>query len=175
MAAKTRISILPALAAVAVLGLAGCGNGEAETVGTATDSVTTSESPSPTGSETSPSPTETASATSTSPSSSTSGSSSSAGLNTFRAFGTEPFWEVAVDGTTLKYKDLGLEDQQERTLTATKGGSADAPTYTGSNQGTNFSLTITPGDCSDGMSDNTYPYKAEFRYGERALTGCASA
>lgn len=160
---------LSALAAAALLALAGCGRASTpEATGTATEAVSTStsSSTSSTGSSTTTSSTTTA----TSTGSSTTGSSTGAGLgDVFEAFGTEPFWNVAVDHTTLTYTQVGEPD---RTLTATKGGSPEAPTYTGSGQ-TTFSLTITKGECSDGMSDNTYHYKAVFTYGDKTLNGCA--
>ena len=34
-------------------------------------------------------------------------------------------------------------------------------------------LTIREGQCSDGMSDTVYPYKATFTWGERTEQGCA--
>lgn len=35
-------------------------------------------------------------------------------------------------------------------------------------------LRLTPGECSDGMSDRRYAYFAEVRVGEHLLKGCAA-
>ena len=36
-----------------------------------------------------------------------------------------------------------------------------------------FDLMITPGECSDGMSDRTYPYTATLLVGDEQRQGCA--
>jgi uncharacterized membrane protein len=35
-----------------------------------------------------------------------------------------------------------------------------------------FTATLTPGDCSDGMSDRTFPFVATIALGEETLRGC---
>ena len=43
----------------------------------------------------------------------------------------------------------------------------------GDMDGQSFDLTITPGECSDGMSDRTYPYTATLLIGAEQRQGCA--
>jgi uncharacterized membrane protein len=90
-----------------------------------------------------------------------------------QATGTEPFWGVEITPTTLIYT------------------SPDGAPLSGSNtgpdlQGTTAIYTTTAGDrplvvtliateCSDGMSDRTYPLTAVVKLGEATLSGCAAA
>ena len=39
--------------------------------------------------------------------------------------------------------------------------------------GAKVTLTITPGKCSDGMSDRTYAFTAALTIGDHAMHGCA--
>ena len=154
-------------------GLAGCGGG-----------ATTSTSPSESGSQSGAATSGSASGSSTSaPSGSQSGSGSGSGSPTtpaeagavtdsFAAFGTEPFWQVTVNGTALDFDDVSTGEK--RSLTATRSESGNATVFSGDNNGTAFTLTITPGSCNDGMSDNTYPWTSTFVYGEASFSGCAN-
>ena len=45
----------------------------------------------------------------------------------------------------------------------------------GSHDGKAFVLTVTAGDCSDGMSDNRYTLVSTFRYGDIGYKGCGEA
>lgn len=177
-AALKRAVLCLALAPI-VGALAACGSGTS-TTGTASASATatsaSSDSASSSESESASPTTEDSAGTETSASSTTSqpsGDDSTTGGplgESFEAFGTEPFWNVSVDGSTLYYTQ---PDQPDRTLTATRSGSADEPVYKGTSENTEFTLTVTDGECGDGMSDNTFTHKATFRYGEIVLSGCA--
>ena len=92
---------------------------------------------------------------------------------TWRAIGTEPFWGVRVEGGNLVFTTP--EDQQGRVLPATQGGVDGATVFSGNDAGQAYTLTLTPGECSDGMSDNVYALTAEFRYGDMDYKGCAEA
>jgi uncharacterized membrane protein len=160
--ARTAPSVTALLLA---LGLAGCGGG----------STTTATSETATGTATSSS--SATSTTSASPTAPTSGGSATANPNTpvgdsFAAFGTEPFWQVTVNGTALEFDDVSTGEK--RSLTATRSDSGTSTVYGGDNNGTSFTLTVTPGACNDGMSDNTYPWTSTFVYGEASFTGCAN-
>jgi len=39
-------------------------------------------------------------------------------------------------------------------------------------EGAAVTITLTPGACSDGMSDRTYPYVATIALGDETLRGC---
>lgn len=95
-------------------------------------------------------------------------------LLAWRAFGTEPFWNVRVDGDTLVFTTP--EDPSGRTFTGTHALQADGGVhYEGRDGDHAFSLDIVKGECSDGMSDNRYALVATFRYGDADYKGCGEA
>lgn len=95
-------------------------------------------------------------------------------LLAWRAFGTEPFWNVRVDGDSLLFTTP--EDMQGRKLTGTHALKPDGGAhYEGSDGATAFALDIAKGDCNDGMSENEYELVATFRYGDTEYKGCAEA
>ena len=94
-------------------------------------------------------------------------------LQIFRAFGTEPFWNVNVEDAVLTYSTPG--DQQGVAMQGTRRALADGVEINGSHDGRVFTLTVTAGTCSDGMSDNTYTMVSTFRYGDLDLKGCGEA
>lgn len=91
-----------------------------------------------------------------------------------RALGTEPFWSVELTGTQMVYaapEPPELRAPQPRPVvqgtTATfEGKAADGGT---------FSVMLAATECSDGMSDRTYPLSAIVTLDGRTLTGCAAA
>ncbi len=89
----------------------------------------------------------------------------------FQALGTEPFWSVEVLPGKLRYSSPEQPDGITFAATATSLGSAYR--YAGTMTGAKVMLTITPGKCSDGMSDQTYAYTAALSIGDRAMRGCA--
>ena len=101
------------------------------------------------------------------------GQEPSAPLQIFRAFGTEPFWNVNVEGDRLVYSTpddpAGVQLQGRRR--AIPGGVE----ITGSRDGRAFVLTVAQGECNDGMSDQTYRLVAGFRFGDLDLSGCGEA
>jgi len=89
---------------------------------------------------------------------------------TIKLTGTEPFWGMTISGGMLTY-----------TTPENIGGSTAAVIRFSGNGGLGFSGTldgqalqvaVTPGDCSDGMSDRIYPFTATVTLGETMLTGC---
>ncbi|MCI3180029.1 hypothetical protein C5708_07150 [Caulobacter sp. CCUG 60055] len=86
------------------------------------------------------------------------------------ALGAEPFWAVKVRAGGLTLSRPGKPD-----LDLPNGGAAlkdggavwtlDKPAAT---------LTLRLADCSDGMSDRRYPFKAELTLEGRTLSGCAT-
>lgn len=89
------------------------------------------------------------------------------------ARGTEPFWSLAVRGTTLT-----LTRPDHPTLTATAPGAAIQPnqaSWTGKTPaGGELKVTLYASTCSDGMSNHIYPYAAEVDApGESPMSGCA--
>ncbi|MDZ4778199.1 MAG: hypothetical protein SGJ23_15560 [Alphaproteobacteria bacterium] len=86
-----------------------------------------------------------------------------------RAAGTEPFWGLSVspkEGFVLT--EAGAPDPVRATYVEPEaidgGGRFNAGAFT---------LTVTQGTCSDGMSDIAYPLNARVVVGDRTLVGCA--
>jgi uncharacterized membrane protein len=90
-----------------------------------------------------------------------------------RAVGTEPFWGAAVQGRCVTYSHA--EDQKGIRVWTRYAPAAGGGTWTGTNGGKPFVLTIRPAPgCSDGMSDRRYPLAAELLVGGERLQGCAA-
>ena len=85
--------------------------------------------------------------------------------------GTEPFWGGEVVGQSLTYTTPEIQDGQivpvERF--AGRGGVS----FSGELEGEDLDLMVTPGACSDGMSDRTYPLTATLLIGDEQRNGCA--
>lgn len=90
----------------------------------------------------------------------------------FDAIGTEPFWSVKVRASGLT---LTRPDQAEVT-TANPGVRADGEqgVWDGTAGEQRLVLRLTPGDCTDGMSDRRYGYAAEVWIDGETLRGCAA-
>ena len=101
------------------------------------------------------------------------GQEPSAPLQIFRAFGTEPFWNVNVEGDTLTWTTP--EDQVGVVMKGLRRSLDGGVEISGSHAGKAFVLTVTAGDCNDGMSDNRYALVSAFRYGEIDYKGCGEA
>lgn len=85
--------------------------------------------------------------------------------------GTEPFWGGTIRGSELTYS---TPDNIEGTRIIVRRFTGQGGLgFSGAIEGTSFDLLITQGDCSDGMSDRTYPFVATLRLGGEQRTGCA--
>ena len=90
-----------------------------------------------------------------------------------RALGTEPFWAVTIDGNGLVYS--GVDRPEERAPNAGPQMAGTTATWSGqTDQGRGIRVTLIETQCSDGMSDRTYPLTAVVKVGEETLTGCAA-
>lgn len=89
----------------------------------------------------------------------------------FVAHGNEPFWSVEVDGTKLTWKTP--EMPEGRQLVAKRSADAGGVSFTGKDGNKDFTLDITAGQCSDGMSDETFEFTARWDYDGETMTGCA--
>lgn len=94
-------------------------------------------------------------------------------LQAWRGFGNEPFWEARVDGDTLTFSTPDIPDG--RTMKGRRVPSLVGYVFIGQDDGKDFNLGLTPADCSDGMSDNRYTFRATFSYGGTTYTGCGEA
>jgi len=89
----------------------------------------------------------------------------------FTAVGTEPFWAAQVDGARLTYTTP--EDQVGQAIAIARRGERDLVELRGNLDGKPLALTVSPGPCSDGMSDTVYPFAVVRRWGEDEQHGCA--
>lgn len=84
--------------------------------------------------------------------------------------GTEPFWTLKIEGGEGVWT---TPDNQPGTRFAVKrfpgnGGLG----FTGTLDGKSLAATLTPGKCSDGMSDRSFPFVATIALGGETLEGC---
>ena len=91
--------------------------------------------------------------------------------DTVRMTGTEPFWGATLQGTELTYTtpDNPAGDKITVSRFAGRGGLG----ISGATGGKTLDLTITQSECSDGMSDRTYPYTVTLGIGDDFRQGCA--
>lgn len=90
-----------------------------------------------------------------------------------RAIGTEPFWAVE-----MTKADLTFSAPDHPGSTAPNAGPAmtvgQAEWSATTADGAALKITMTGKDCSDGMSDRTYPLTAKVLLGETTYNGCAA-
>lgn len=89
----------------------------------------------------------------------------------FQALGTEPFWSVEVGSGNMRYTTP--EDMKGQSEVATEAPMGKGLRFAAILNGKPAVLVIQPGTCSDGMSDETYAYTAEFTLGGVTQKGCA--
>lgn len=89
----------------------------------------------------------------------------------WHAFGNEPFWSVQARGGTLVFTTP--DDQNGVTLLGRRVPSLVGTVILGSGPKGEFHFGVTPGDCSDGMSDRTHAFHSTFSYGGTTYEGCA--
>jgi uncharacterized membrane protein len=93
--------------------------------------------------------------------------------NRLKALGTEPFWSAVIDGRCVTYSTP--ENQAGTRLWTAFTGSRDAGQWAGFLGRDRFLLVTRPDpDCSDGMSDRTYPIAVTLTIGTEERRGCAA-
>lgn len=85
--------------------------------------------------------------------------------------GTEPFWGGQVSDGQLTYTTPDNIDGTVLPVERFAGNSGIS--LSGTLDGAAFDMTVTEGECSDGMSDRTYPFTVTLRIGEDMRFGCA--
>jgi len=88
-----------------------------------------------------------------------------------RFTGTEPFWGGRVSGTELTYSTP--ENPDGSPIAVTRFAGRGGVSWSGTWQGQPFRLAVTEGQCSDGMSDRTYPFTATLAVAGEQRQGCA--
>lgn len=89
-------------------------------------------------------------------------------IDQYRAIGTEPFWSVTITGSTAL---LDRPDRSPLRYDVTRNSNDRAVRYLGDG----FAMTLTPGPCSDGMSDSIWSDQVAVAFGEGTLKGCGGA
>jgi uncharacterized membrane protein len=85
--------------------------------------------------------------------------------------GTEPFWGGTIKGSSLTYSTP--ENIEGAVIEVERFAGQGGLSFSGMLDGAGFDLLITQGECSDGMSDRTYPYVATLKLGDELREGCA--
>lgn len=85
--------------------------------------------------------------------------------------GTEPFWGGTIDGTVMTYTTP--DNIEGVAVSVTRFAGRGGLSFSGEIDGASLDLAITPGACSDGMSDRTYPFHATLQLGSEQRSGCA--
>ena len=93
-------------------------------------------------------------------------------LSPLRAVGTEPFWGARIEGRCVTYNHP--EDIKGTRVWTRYTPGPDGGIWSGALGGKKFELrTRSQAGCSDGMSDERYPFAVELLVGGERRTGCA--
>ena len=88
--------------------------------------------------------------------------------------GTEPFWGMTIDQPEGVAAFSTPENIDGERFEVSRFAGNNGLGFTGAlASGASVAVTVTPGTCSDGMSERTYPFTATAEIGERTLEGCA--
>jgi uncharacterized membrane protein len=90
---------------------------------------------------------------------------------TVRFTGTEPFWGGQVAGGSLTYTTP--ENPDGATFAVERFAGRGGVSWSGTLDRAPFRLVVTPGQCSDGMSDRTYPLTVTLAVAGEQRRGCA--
>lgn len=89
---------------------------------------------------------------------------------TVTLLGTEPFWNLKATGGEGVWTTPDNPSGTRLALTRFAGNGGLG--LTGTLEGQPFTATLTPGQCSDGMSDRRFPFVATIALGGETLRGC---
>lgn len=93
-----------------------------------------------------------------------------------RAFGTEPFWSADISAQGLTYTTPDNLEAGGSSASVTRADGAESVKFTATLDGQVLEILVTNvGDCSDGMSDNLYPWTVERTLGDDTVQGCAES
>ena len=84
----------------------------------------------------------------------------------YRAVGTEPFWGLAIDERQMVFTLSGAQPVSQPTPRVIVGFAGEI--Y----QTPRINVNIVHGQCSDGMSDRTFPDKVQVTVDGRRFDGC---
>lgn len=89
---------------------------------------------------------------------------------TIHLSGTEPFWSITIEGDRLTYATPDNIGGSVTSVTRFAGNGGLG--LSGTLEGAALQIAVTPGECSDGMSDRAYPFTATITLGDAMLEGC---
>jgi uncharacterized membrane protein len=89
---------------------------------------------------------------------------------TVRFTGTEPFWGGQVGNGSLTYNTPDNPDGA--TIAVERFAGRGGLSFTGTLEGAELEMMVTPLECSDGMSDRTYPFTVTLKIGDDLRNGC---
>jgi uncharacterized membrane protein len=84
--------------------------------------------------------------------------------------GTEPFWNARIEGGAATWTTP--DNPGGKAFPVSRFAGNNGLGFTGTLDGEAFTATLTPGECSDGMSDRRYPFVATIALGGETLAGC---
>jgi len=90
---------------------------------------------------------------------------------TIQFTGTEPFWGGEVAQGKLTYTTP--EDPEGEEISVDRFAGRNGVSFSGRLADQDFVMAVTPGACSDGMSDRTYPYVVTLMVRGEQRGGCA--
>lgn len=90
-----------------------------------------------------------------------------------RVGGNEPFWAIEMTGSEMIYAGADRPGQRAPQPPPVMQGTMAVWEST-TTAGNPLKVTLTATDCSDGMSDRTYPLTAMVEIGGEPLLGCAA-
>ena len=85
--------------------------------------------------------------------------------------GTEPFWSMVIEGDQLTYSTP--ENMDGEVIAVERFSGNNGMGYSGTLEAGALEIAVTPGQCSDGMSDRVFPFTATVTLGGETLFGCA--
>lgn len=85
--------------------------------------------------------------------------------------GTEPFWNAEIGWRTAVYSTP--ENIDGNSFAVERFAGLNGVSFSGTLNSSRFDATVTPGECSDAMSDRIYPFTATLMVGDEQRTGCA--
>lgn len=93
----------------------------------------------------------------------------------FECTGTEPFWNISMEPDVIVFHALGADKVYFPYRDAIeKDGQLIFKTFLQEgNKSTRLQLTLTKEQCSDNMSDETYPFTAIVEMDGKVYNGCA--
>jgi uncharacterized membrane protein len=90
--------------------------------------------------------------------------------DTVHAAGTQSFWSGDISAGTLTFRTQ--LDQTGQRLSVSRFAGRGGVSFSGTIDGKDLLIALTPGTCSDGRTDRAYPYVATLQLGEEQRLGC---